>query len=134
MRRLSDELLFHMLKVSGQSEIWSPKADVYETQNSLIIKIAVAGLEPEKIELMLSNDNKSLNIKGIRLESEKTCSEKIKYHQLEIYYGLFERNIDLPQSVNIDRDKISAKYKDGMLLVTLTKKDSSEPISIKIEE
>lgn len=128
MRRLPDDI-FDMFNISN--DVWSPKIDIYETVDLLVIKVAVSGLDPKNIELTLSDDNYSLNIKGIR--SEDSNDEKINYHQLEIYYGMFERTIDLPHNVLIDRNNIKAKYENGMLIVNIQKIKKDKPISIKID-
>jgi len=135
MRRLSDDILFQMLKTNNSSsELWNPRIDIYETWDMLVIKAAIPGLNINQVELTLSEDGKNLNIKGQRNESDDTSSCRIKYHQLEIYYGNFERNILIPKNIYIDKDNISATYKNGMLIVTLTKKASSSSKSILIED
>lgn len=128
MKSLPDDF-FDLFSINR--DVWSPKIDIYETKDMLVIKVAVSGLDPKNIELTLSDDNSSLNIKGYR--NEDTNDDKIKYHQLEIYYGMFERNIDLPSNVLIDRNNIKAKYENGMLVINIQKIKKDKPISIKID-
>lgn len=123
MRRVSDELLLHVFRLtSAGGEVWAPRADVYETAEAVVVKVCVAGLEPGEIELTLSADNRLLTIRGVRTEQDDDKAQRIRYHQLEVYYGPFERVIQLPTDVSFDRDKLTAVYKDGFLKVVLPKR------------
>ena len=86
------------------------------------------------MEITLSNDNLTLNIKGVRNETDETGDDKIEYHQMQIFYGMFEKDINLPPSVSIDRDNISAKYNDGMLIIKIPKNDNGGKVSIRIQD
>ncbi|MBQ0106012.1 MAG: Hsp20/alpha crystallin family protein [Armatimonadetes bacterium] len=132
MKDFSDDMFLDIFNMNR--DMWTPKADIYETENFLVIRVAVSGLDPENLELTLSNDNSVLNVKGFRNEREDSDGEKIKYHRLEIFYGMFERDIELPDNVYIDRNKINAKYNDGMLTVKFAKSRKKRPISIEIED
>lgn len=126
--KIDPEILYDML---NSEQEWSPKTDIYETESDLVVKVDVSGLDPNDIELTLTKDESGLILKGCRNEGRE---EKIKYHNLEIYYGMIEHNILLPDSVCINRNQINAKYKDGMLTVHIAKKDKNKIISIKIED
>ena len=133
MRRLSDDIIFQMLKATNHTDVWKPRTDVYETANQLVIKVAIPGLDPSDIELTLSEDGRNMNIKGVRTEIDDPSCCRIKYHQLEIYYGNFEKDIEIPSDIYIDKENISAKYKDGILLITLAKKEYSGVKTISID-
>lgn len=94
----------------------------------------MAGLEPNQIELTLSVDGRFLTLRGARVEQDDDKAERIRYHQLEVYYGGFERAVPLPAEVPVDRDKLTATYKDGFLKVVLPKLQQSVPMKIEIEE
>lgn len=135
MRRVSDDMLLQMFRVSSTSgEVWSPRVDVYETADAVVVKVCAAGLEPGQIELSISGDGKFLTLRGVRVEFDDDKSQRIRYHQLEIYYGPFERIISLPAEVKFDRNKLAANYKDGFLKVTLPKLDQLQPKRIEIED
>lgn len=135
MRRVSDDMLLQMFRISSTSgEVWSPRVDVYETADAVVVKVCAAGLEPGQIELSISGDGKFLTLRGVRVELDDDKSQRIRYHQLEIYYGPFERIISLPAEVKFDRNKLTANYKDGFLKVTLPKLEQSQPKRIEIEE
>ncbi len=135
MRRITDDVLLQMFRVSSMSgEVWAPRADVYETSDAVVIKVCVAGLDPEQMELVLSGDNKFLTFRGQRIEQDEDKGSRIRYHQLEVYYGPFERVILLPPEIPVDRDNLSATYKDGFLKVTLPKLQKRTRIQVQFEE
>jgi len=120
MQQISDEVFRGFFDLpSGGGRFWHPPADVYENDESLLIKVELAGVRPEDIQVMLSADDLIMTIKGVRKEPEGQRTGRLRCHQLEVYFGPFERAIALPHGVPIDREKITANYKDGFLLVTL---------------
>ena len=135
MRRVSDDLLLQMFRMSSMSgEVWAPRVDVYETKDSVVVKVCVAGLEPGQMEMTLSSDNRFLTLRGARVEQDDDKSDRIRYHQLEVYYGPFERVVALPPEVPLDRDRLTATYKDGFLKVTLPKTQQLGSRKIEIAE
>ena len=135
MRRVSDDLLLQMFRMSSTSgEVWAPRVDVYETTDSVVVKVCVAGLEPGQTELTLSNDNRFLTLRGARAEQDEDKPDRIRYHQLEVYYGPFERVVSLPAEVSVDQDKLTAVYKDGFLKVVLPKQQQLGARKIEIED
>lgn len=134
MARVSDDVLLQMFRMSSSSgEVWSPRVDVYETDDSVVVKVCVAGLEPGRMELILSSDGKFLSLRGVRAETDEDRACRTRYHQLEVYYGPFERVVSLPAEIPIDRENLSATYKDGFLKVVLPKKTTSQVNKIKID-
>lgn len=101
---------------------FQPRVDLYETDQALIIKMELAGVRPERIEVTLAADDSLLTIRGDRVEEMYRHPDRLKCYQLEIYYGDFERAIPLPTHLSLDRDGISANYKDGFLVISLPKK------------
>ena len=135
MRRVSDDILLQMFRVSSMSgEVWAPKVDLYETNDAVVVKVCVAGLEPDQMELTLSGDNRFLTLRGMRAEHDDDKAERVRYHQLEVYYGPFERIVALPADVPVNREELSATYKDGFLKVTLPKLRRSGARKIEIED
>jgi len=96
-----------------RSNVWKPLTDVYETDTSLIVKMEIAGLRDEDLEVAIQEN--VLLVSGIR----SGMSERRAYHQMEIPYGKFEISIDMPVAVKVERS--SAEYKDGFLTITLPK-------------
>ncbi len=108
---------------------WNPAADLYETDNDIVIKVDLAGVKVSDLSLILDKD--SITLAGIR--KEITDQEKRQYHEMEIQYGQFERAFKLPSAVCPDR--VKAVYKDGFLTVRLQKREEhvSKKTVIKIK-
>lgn len=100
---------------SSMSGDWTPSADVYEKDGTLVIRADLPGVAKEDIDVMV--DNGDLVIKGER-KSDEEIEEK-NYFRIERFSGAFYRRFPLPD--NIDEDQISAEYRDGVLEVWLPK-------------
>ncbi len=136
MQRCSAEAMRRLLELPPDvREFWLPKTDVYETPDALVVRVEVAGVRKESFHVSLSADDRVLSIKGTRSERFIDERQKVRYYQLEVYFGSFERDVLLPPNVPVDRDSLSATYRDGFLVVTLPK-TSEYPTSrsITIEE
>lgn len=122
MQRCSAEAMRRLLELPPDvREFWLPKADIYETPDELVVRVEVAGIRRESLNVTLSADDRVLSIKGTRSERYIDERQKVRYYQLEVYFGSFERDVLLPQDVPIDRNALSASYRDGFLVVTLPK-------------
>ncbi len=107
--------------------MFHPGLDLYETSDSLIVKLELAGVRPEKLNIELSADDRYLTIEGERLESQEDRLDRVRCYHLEIYYGGFQREIQLPGNLRLDRDRIHAVYRDGFLIVRLLKRAGEMP-------
>jgi len=119
----SEDLLrrfFH--SITAPERYWEPHADVYETREAVRVKVELAGVRGECIQVELAGDGKSLVIRGLREDERSEAMDRILFHQMEIYLGPFERVLTLPPGVHVDRERITATYRDGFLLVTLPKR------------
>ena len=96
-----------------RSNVWKPLTDVYETEDKLVVKMEIAGLRDEELEVVVQEN--ILMVNGTRSDS----SERRAYHQMEIPFGKFEIAIDLPLAVDVEN--AGAEYKDGFLTITLPK-------------
>jgi HSP20 family protein len=96
-----------------QQRNWRPPTDVYETEESVVVKVEVAGMSERDFTVSLSN--RTLTVSGVRRDPD--C--KLSYQQLEIPYGHFGTEVFLPYSV--ERNEIGATYENGFLTVTLPK-------------
>jgi HSP20 family molecular chaperone IbpA len=118
MQRRMDRLFNDMIPTVRwftlhQQKIWRPPTDVYETDDSVIVKVEIAGMSESDFSISLSNRN--LSVSGTR--SDPVC--KRAYQQLEIPCGHFRTEVFLPYA--IDYDDISATYENGFLTVVLPK-------------
>ncbi|MDG4476161.1 Hsp20/alpha crystallin family protein [Thiovibrio frasassiensis] len=105
---------------------WAPMADISETKDKLIVKAELPGLEPEDIKLSLSG-----NLLTIEGEKKKEKEEKDEHHYyMERYSGSFQRSFRLP--VEVQENKIDAKFDKGVLTITMPKTTKSQKKEIKI--
>lgn len=122
MQRCSAEAMRRLLELPPDvREFWLPKTDVYETPDELVVRVEVAGIRRESLHVTLSSDDRILSIRGTRAERFIDDRRKVRYYQLEVYFGTFERDVPLPSDVPVDRNKLTATYRDGFLVVTLPK-------------
>lgn len=115
------------------SNFWQPRADVCESADCITVKVEVAGVRPDQIRVSLSPDQRVLTIAGVRDEDPSEMTERVRCYQLEVLYGPFERAVHIPSNVPIDRDGLSASYKDGFLVVIIPKRKPEGPHIIPIE-
>jgi len=112
---------------SAGARYWVPDADVFETQNDLVIRMDLAGVNREAVKVIL--DEETVTITGTR--KEEYHEECEYYHQIEVEYGHFRRTIPLPQPV--DGGKSRAIYRDGFLFVILPKVERPVTIHTTVE-
>jgi len=93
--------------------LWNPAADVYRTGEGWVVKVDIAGVRSDDIEITI--DGKLLRISGLRRDS--FCGDGISHYQLEITYSRFEKIIQFPCS--IDHATIERDYRDGLLVLRL---------------
>jgi HSP20 family protein len=128
MDRLWDSFFEGGLRKRGE-EVgeWFPALDVSETKNDIVVKTEVPGLDPKDIDISLSEG--VLTIKGEKKQEKEEKEEN--YHLIERSYGTFTRTVRLPREVQ--SEKISASYKNGILRVTLPKSEEAKKKEIKIK-
>lgn len=106
---------------------WAPACDIYETENEIVVKAELP--EVKKEDVHVSFENNFLTIRGERKFSEETRKEN--YHRVERSYGEFTRSFALPNFV--DPNKINAEFKDGLLRVTMAKREEARPKQVEIK-
>lgn len=106
---------------------WVPSVDIREGENEIVLEADLPGLKPGDFEL--SVENRVLTLKGER-KFEKQ-SETDNYHRIERSYGSFTRTFTLPSTVNADA--VSAEFKNGVLRVTLPKKEEVKARQIQVK-
>ncbi len=105
--------IFNSVTWHVRSNTWRPPTDVYETEENVVVKMEVAGIRDEDLEVAVQDN--LLLIGGSRSDS----TERKAYHQMEIPFGKFSVAIDLP--VRVDTENATAEYKDGFLTIQLPK-------------
>lgn len=106
---------------------WAPAVDIMETENELILKADVPGVELKDIDIQLENG--TLTVKGER-KFEKQEANK-GFHRMERSYGTFVRYFTVPDT--IDPEHVKAAYEAGVLTITLPKKEIAKPRAIKVQ-
>ena len=105
--------ILHAIGWHVRSNVWSPPADVYETEENFVVKVEIAGMRDEDFEVAVENN--VLMISGYRPDQ----NERRAYHQMEIMFGKFELAFHLP--AQIEMDHATAQYKDGFLRIVFPK-------------
>ena len=116
----------------GVNRFWQPAADVHETAAGVQVKMELAGVGTENVHVSLSADGRHLTVSGVRAERHEERSERTHCHQLEIYFGPFERTFPLPPDLDVDRDAIAATLKEGFLTITLPRRARQPLVSRSI--
>jgi HSP20 family protein len=101
---------------TGLPTHWSPSVDVFETDEEFVLTAELPGVERKQIDLQVKDQ--TLLLKGKR-NSGAEVSQQV-FHRLERPSGVFERRFSLP--ADIDAEKIHANLNEGVLTVTLPKK------------
>ena len=100
--------------------------DVYQTPSHIVVESTIAGVEPEDLDVEITNE--SVTIRGKR-ERQETVSSDDYFYQ-ECYWGKFSRSIIFPQE--IDADKATAEFHNGILCVKLPKLDKQKIRKMKV--
>jgi len=113
------QLLQDALRQSQQSMIhrsvtWRPLADIHESADMMTVKIELAGMKEEDIEVTLYED--ALVVSGVR-QDDHEHGENLYYHEAQIRYGPFRVEVYIPSP--IDREAVTARYENGFLWVVL---------------
>lgn len=121
-----DEFFNDALEVR-ERDGFKPAVDISEDNTHYHVKVNLPGIKKEDVKINL--DDNVLHISGER--RHETKKDDIKYHMVETSYGKFERAFTLPD--NINSDSVKAEFKDGILNMTIEKKEKkvSKQISIK---
>jgi len=104
----------------------TPAIDFVEGENDYTVKCELPGLEQKDVDVSIASN--VLTIKGSKEENRE--EKKGKYYKKEIWSGSFQRTISLPSSV--DSSKIFALLKDGVLSITLPRKEETKPKQISV--
>ncbi|MSP11377.1 MAG: Hsp20/alpha crystallin family protein [Chloroflexi bacterium] len=98
---------------AGQYQVWSPATDVYEIEDTFVVKVEIAGMQEQNFHIYLVENH--LIIEGVR-EDDTT---KRAYQQMSISYGRFRTVVHIPGY--IDEERVEANYREGFLTVLLPK-------------
>lgn len=105
---------------------WMPSVDIFENKDSIVLEAELPGMNREDFELTIENN--VLTLRGERRFEKK--DEADNYHRVERAYGSFTRSFTLPQTVS--SENANAEYKNGVLRVTLHKREEVKARRIEI--
>lgn len=125
MQRMSDEL-FRTGTTALRKSFWIPNMDLTEGPDNLVLKAELAGVRVEDVQLIYIPERHSISLRGFRRD-DPADSISTGIHQLEIYYGEFEREISLPEC-SVESKGIKATLKNGFLTVVVPKARPSEDV------
>lgn len=125
--RLFEDAFTRFLSEPASNRPWTPAVDIYETENDLVLKADLPEVNQKDIDVRV--ENQTLTIAGVR-KFEKEESNK-GFHRIERSYGNFVRSFAVPNL--FDTDKIGAEFHNGVLTVTLPKKEAAKPRQVKVE-
>jgi HSP20 family protein len=106
---------------------WAPSVDIQEKDDQFLINADIPGVKPEEVEVKMENG--ALTIQGERTSEQR--KEENGYRRVECAYGSFYRRFALPDTA--DANKIQAKAKNGVLEITIGKREASRPKAIKVQ-
>lgn len=118
---------FFNKQLESTEGFWAPVIDIEEDNEYFIVKAELPGIKKEDIKISVRGN--LLSITGGRKQESEIKNKT--FHRIERSYGKFMRKITLPSEVNAD--KVQAKYKDGILTITLPKPESMKPKEITVE-
>jgi HSP20 family protein len=111
----------------GSLTTWAPAVDIFETEHALVVKADLPDVKPEDLDIRVENN--ILTIRGERKFEKKVTEDK--YLRVERSYGSFSRSFSLANTVNTEA--IKADYKDGVLTLSIPKREEAKPKQIKVQ-
>ena len=110
----------------GEAYANVPPVDVYEDKNNVFVKAEIPGLKKEDMDVSLTDDILTLS----STKSETREEKKENFYRKEIREGSFSRSLEIP--CEIDRDRITASYSNGVLEVILPKTPEAKKKALKV--
>jgi HSP20 family protein len=105
--------------------LWYPAADVYQTPDGWLVKVELAGVSTEDIEIEIQGN--VLSIVGTR--RDRSCAAGVSFHQMEITYSRFEKILKFPAS--IEGASVEHNFENGLLIINLWKGEKGKAQSEK---
>ena len=124
--RLFEDAFSRLLSEPAANRPWAPAVDIYETENHLVLKADLPDVDIKDIDVRV--ENQTLSLSGERKFEHEDKGKG--YHRIERNYGRFTRSFAVPNT--FDTENISADFKNGVLTVSLPKKEAAKPRQIKV--
>lgn len=106
--------------VRPSGRLWYPAADVYQTADGWLVKVELAGVAAEDVEIEVHGN--VLYLAGCR--KDRSCTASVSFHQMEITYNRFEKTLRFPAS--IEGVTVDHMFENGLLIIRLKK---GEPVT-----
>jgi HSP20 family protein len=106
---------------------WAPQLNVSETKDAMVVTAEMPGVDSKEIGIVLTGD--LLTLKGVK--EKETVEKEERFHRVERAYGAFLRSVRLPMAV--DGSKVTATFKNGVLVVTLPKTPASKGTMVPVK-
>ena len=130
-RRLTSAFETQRALMRPANPSFEPPTDVYETEQEVIVRLEIAGVDATQVNLVISDRGRVLSVSGIR--GDPAAGQRRKYYHMEIECGAFARRIRLP--VPVDNNKAVARYEEGFLVITIPKispsNSESRPVPVE---
>ena len=126
VNRLFEDTFFRGRMDDSNITAWAPAVDIFEDGNQMVIKADLPDVNENDIDIRLENN--TLTLRGERKFEKKVAEEN--YLRIERNFGTFSRSFALPNTVSAEG--ISAEYLNGVLTITLPKREESKPRQIKV--
>jgi HSP20 family protein len=124
--KLFEDTLNRFFDQPASARPWSPSVDIAENESELTLTADLPGVKMDDLDLKI--EDSVLTLSGSRkFEAEE---KKGGYHRIERAYGTFRRAFTLPETV--EAEHVAARFDNGVLKVTLPKKELAKPRSIKV--
>lgn len=112
--------------VSFEEDAWAPPLDVAETENEMVVRVEIPGMDEKDVDINLSRGLLTVSgEKKVEKVENETC------HCMESCYGKFSRTVRLP--FEVDTDKVDAIFRNGVLRITLPKSEAAKPKKIEVK-
>jgi HSP20 family protein len=125
--RLFEDAVTRLMNEPRTGRPWSPAVDILETEDALTLKADLPDVDVNDIDIRVEN-----NMLTLRGQRKFVKDDRVKgWHRIERSYGEFTRTFQVPPTV--DTEKVAADYKNGVLTISLPRKESSKPRQVKVE-
>ncbi len=130
MRRMND--VFDEVNRGGiRFEVgdFTPRVDVAETDGAITLHAELPGIDKKDVKITV-NEGNILTIAGEKKREEKTEDKEKNYMRIERSYGSFARSFTLPD--NVSTENINAAFDNGVLTITVPKKEPAKPKELEV--
>ncbi len=127
LNKVFNELVPAVGREVAEPQVWTPRVDVYEKDNKIIIEAEIPGAKKEDIEVKIKDN--AVVIKGeVKREEEK---KEGNFYRSERFYGVFERVIPLPAEVKAEEAK--ASFENGILKLEIPKATAEKEVKVEVQ-